>query len=408
MLIPRPQTRQSGFSLIEIMIALLLSLIAILVIGQVFSLSEARKRITTGSADAQQSATINLFEISRLTRMGGSGLTQGETIETKVWGCRLQAALNGTALVPPASGQYPSPFENLPAATRVFPAVVYRGQGYVGNQSSPNRGGDVLAIFGGNSGAGQIQYDFTGSEGFDLGTQFPNKNSVNGIERGDRLLGFSTLGGSSPCYIAQVNPATGIGGGIFDPYGAGVARDAGTKKAIPLGGPYHFPNGFTSLPDIVSARVINLGQSPNLFMLGVNAQNQLVQLDVLNAAGIVPNVPLVIAENVVDFRAVLGVKSPRTNPITWLPDTNTTYSEAQLAAEPRRADDIFAVRVAVVIRSAEPHNDSDAPTSYTVFPEDPSLRKVVSLDAEAARYRYQVYDATIQIRNMPYVPPLKP
>jgi type IV pilus assembly protein PilW len=385
----RLSSKATGFTLIEILIALLLSLIAILVIGQVFSLSESRKRITSGAADAQQAASVNLFQTGRLTRMGGSGLTQGDSASQRVWGCNLSAAFNSNALSPLTK---PRPFENLPSATSIFPAVVYRGQGFAGNAATPQRIGDVLAIFGGNSGAGQVQFEVAGTQSST--TALVVSKTALGVKAGDRLLAFS----SGRCVMVQADPDPAL----FQEVAANTTLANLTR--IALGGPYNLAAGVPSLPLPSEARVINLGQAPNFFLLGVNDQNQLVQFDVLNTAGIATNVPQVIAENVVDFRAVIGVRAPRGSALRWLPAGNTDYTPAKLAAKPTLADDIYAVRVAIVLRSPEPHNDSDAPTSYVVFPENADLRQEVSLDTTAARYRYQVYDTTIPVRNINYVP----
>ena len=51
-------TRESGFSLVEIMVGMAIGLLTTLVIMQVFSAFEGQKRSTTGSADAQTSGGL--------------------------------------------------------------------------------------------------------------------------------------------------------------------------------------------------------------------------------------------------------------------------------------------------------------------------------------------------------------
>jgi type IV pilus assembly protein PilW len=67
----RNGVRQSGFSLVEIMVALVVGLLATLVIMQVFSVFETQKRTTTGTADAQTNGSIALFSISREMQLAG-------------------------------------------------------------------------------------------------------------------------------------------------------------------------------------------------------------------------------------------------------------------------------------------------------------------------------------------------
>ena len=63
--------RQSGFSLVEILVGLVISLLATLVIMQVFSAFEGQKRATTGTADAQTNGTIALFNLTRELQVAG-------------------------------------------------------------------------------------------------------------------------------------------------------------------------------------------------------------------------------------------------------------------------------------------------------------------------------------------------
>ncbi|MEY2920238.1 MAG: type pilus assembly protein PilW [Pseudomonadota bacterium] len=66
---------QRGFSLIELMIAVVLAMLTVLVVMQVLSVYEARKRTTTAGNDAEISAAVGLFMIEREVRMTGAGLT---------------------------------------------------------------------------------------------------------------------------------------------------------------------------------------------------------------------------------------------------------------------------------------------------------------------------------------------
>ena len=48
----------AGFSLIEIMVGLVISMLAIIVVLQVFSVFEARKRVVSNGGDAQTNGTL--------------------------------------------------------------------------------------------------------------------------------------------------------------------------------------------------------------------------------------------------------------------------------------------------------------------------------------------------------------
>ena len=62
---------QAGFTLVEIMVGLAIGMLTTLIILQVFSVFEAQKRTTTGSADAQTNGTIALFSIERELQNAG-------------------------------------------------------------------------------------------------------------------------------------------------------------------------------------------------------------------------------------------------------------------------------------------------------------------------------------------------
>lgn len=62
---------QTGFSLVEIMVGLVMGLIATLAIVQVLSTFEGQKRATTGTADAQTNGSIALYNIGRELQLAG-------------------------------------------------------------------------------------------------------------------------------------------------------------------------------------------------------------------------------------------------------------------------------------------------------------------------------------------------
>ncbi len=73
-----------GFSLIELMVGLVIGMATILVIMQVFTLSEGSRRTGVGGDDAQTSGAIALSSLQRDIRQGGYGLSRFRLI-----GCNL-------------------------------------------------------------------------------------------------------------------------------------------------------------------------------------------------------------------------------------------------------------------------------------------------------------------------------
>ena len=67
--------RHTGFSLIELMVAVTLAMITGLVVLQVLANYQTRKLTTAGRNDAQVNAALGLYTIEREVRMAGAGLT---------------------------------------------------------------------------------------------------------------------------------------------------------------------------------------------------------------------------------------------------------------------------------------------------------------------------------------------
>lgn len=67
----RSSAYQTGFTLVELMVGMVIGLLATIVIMQVISVFEAQKRTTTGTADAQTNGGIALYNIERELQMAG-------------------------------------------------------------------------------------------------------------------------------------------------------------------------------------------------------------------------------------------------------------------------------------------------------------------------------------------------
>lgn len=76
--------RLKGFSLVEIMVAMVIGMFGIIVMMQVLALSEERKRTATGGSDASSEGVMALYALQRDIRVAGYGIG-----DTKVLGCNL-------------------------------------------------------------------------------------------------------------------------------------------------------------------------------------------------------------------------------------------------------------------------------------------------------------------------------
>lgn len=78
--------RMRGFSLVEILVGLLIGLITTVVVAQILSQSEARKRTAVSGTDALIDATLALYAIERDAKNAGFGMT---TVATGGVGCEI-------------------------------------------------------------------------------------------------------------------------------------------------------------------------------------------------------------------------------------------------------------------------------------------------------------------------------
>ena len=68
-------TYERGFTLIEVMVALVVGIISMVVVLQTFSASENTKRTATGGDDAQMAGALGLFQIERDLNQAGYGIS---------------------------------------------------------------------------------------------------------------------------------------------------------------------------------------------------------------------------------------------------------------------------------------------------------------------------------------------
>ena len=89
--------RSAGFTLIEVMIALLIGMIGLVVMMQTFAVSEGFKRTATNGTDAQINGGVGLYMLQRELRLAGAGLnnfmTQGCT-SVVVWNNATSTSVN--------------------------------------------------------------------------------------------------------------------------------------------------------------------------------------------------------------------------------------------------------------------------------------------------------------------------
>ena len=361
-------TRQRGFSLIELMVGMLVSMICMLAMMAAFAVFEGKKRTTTSGNDAQQNGSYALYALERQLRTAGASIVQG--FNHGLWGCPVTAYTHGKQVLP--GGALPAPFttSTWPRTRRLVPVLIASG----GKTEA-----DVIGVVGGNSALQVFNVAVSST---------PSDNSVvvanaMGILSGDYLVGTLSNG---TCAIARVKPGnTSAATQVAD---TSLLLDTANSPAT----------GLRS-----ATGVFDIGQTPALTLYGVDANSHaLVAWDLLQrrvndqAAALTP-----LAEGIVVIKALYGVTDNAGN-LDWKQPTGK-WAIGQLtngsAAAVTAIGQIKAIRLAIVAQSRLPERASDyhGDPHLTLFKDLPGdVRYTLNIDPQ---FRYQVYETTIPVRN---------
>ncbi|GGA38320.1 PilW family protein [Dyella nitratireducens] len=361
--------RPRGFSLIELLVGMVVSMICMLAIMAAFAVYEGKKRSTTTGNDAQQNGSYALYALERQLRTAGSSIVQG--YNHGLWGCPVTAYTNGTQTLPAAS--LPSPFtsSSWPLTTRLVPVLIAYGG---------STGPDVIGVVGGNSALQVFNINVSST---------PSASSVVvgnalGILTGDYLVGTLSNGTCAMAHITASSSGT-------------ATQVSSTTLALDT----------TNSPTTglqTATNVFDVGPSPALTLYGIDAStNSLVSWDLLQrkvnnqTATVTP-----IADGIVMMKALYGIQTSSSSSLTWVQPTGSwaigTLTAGTSAAATAMGQ-IKAIRVAIVAQSRLPERSTDytGNTSLTLFKDlDSSVRYTITTSTQ---FRYQVYETTIPVRN---------
>lgn len=392
--------RQQGFSLIELMVGIVISLIGTIAMMKVFANFEEQKRTTTSGNDAQQSGSYAIYELERQIRSAGSGLIQGNGYG--VWGCSLTAYRAGAAVLPTATS-FPAPFTNWPTTT-IFtvPVLVLSG----GTDTNGNAASDTIGVIGGNPAFRVFKASVVSNSGLTTTVD----NSV-GFQARDYVLNSISTGTANNCTLGKI--ANGAGSVVSPGTTAG--------NTITLDAAYSPSTGFAT------GYVFDLGPSPIFSLYGVQAMTttngpQLMSYDMYSGTP-----PISVADGIVAIKALYMVDLNASCPtLTSFADTGPvagvaqqipvlptgTYSFTNLTASNLTACNamakIKAVRIAVVAQSEEPERSgTDMPKDQYSYSGNASITVFGDLKSQGLsqnittqrNYRYKVYDTVIPVRN---------
>jgi len=343
---------QAGIGLIEILVGIVISMLMVLMIYQVYEISEGQKRTITAASDAQQNASYGLFLIGQ-DLMGAGQVVSAST-----------TALAGCAMMRP------------------IPAVIAAG-------ATDNDPDTITVLYGGSSALSTPTPLLNNPA---MGASPPGAFVVAGP------VGFSpndivvAVQGTN-CTLSIVNA-----GGISVGAGTGIATINHTLTATP-------GNNTTTTYNAVTASLINLGQAatpgqPARFgqtLYSVDAATNTLQTQALLPT-VQPGAPVV--SHVVNLKAQFGIDTNNDGSVdAWQPATGN-WSATNLPLQPQATwQQIRAVRVAIVTRSDQYEVDPVTPGPLDMFCVPGPCSVSMTLTADQQHYRYKVLETTIAFRN---------
>jgi type IV pilus assembly protein PilW len=416
----RHRVSERGFSMVELLVAMLIGLIGMIIIFQVFEVSESIKRSTTSGGDAQQNGVIALYTMERDFKNAGMGFN-----DTTFVGCNIVGFDNtrATPNFPPAGvtmrlapvfitsgvgatvpdqinvlyGSQPQAAGSVPLFSDMDPAQNGADPLLVTNPFAYNAG-DLLALV---------------EPGTAKNCSIMEVTAINANQVTHNLTAYLAAGSARN---PRFNPAGGLGV-VYQ--GTGTAN---VSRVFNLGNLYRVPPGGT-VPVYLPVY--------NFYALANGSLTVTSQFLINNGQPVVTSV----ADNIVHMRALYGLddgNNDATVPYNVTPTAgdgivdryvDAATFNALLALVPPPVPTpwarLIAVRIALVSRSALPEKPSsgklsdpcDATTAdpqwtgtpWAGAPFNYQTRLDVSSSVAAPDdwkcYRYRVFETTIPLRN---------
>ena len=375
--------RSAGFSLVEIMVAMVIGLLSMIVIMQVFSLFEGKKRTTTSGNDALNNGVIALYELQRNTQHSGYGVSAYNLI-----GCNIQLRAAGPVILP-AMAPVTINHASIPAgdANTDTLLVVY------GNAAGGAEGDGITAQ---NFGAAPDVYT----------VQSPNSfHALVAPQLADYVVAETKTRPAAACSLPAVaflpmTQVVSVGGGSIND----ITVTAGTGQAGMAPGA---PN---------NGSLYNLGSVPIILAYAIRSSKLTVckYVDIDPATGADngkncgdatktndPTFWVPIADNMVSMRAQYGHDTLTTVPAaagqtSYAVDTYDQTTPTTNCGWMRTT----AVRIALVARNVVPDTSAASAAPTWAGGAINLTATTVAPNFTWQNYRYKVFQTTVPIRNV--------
>jgi type IV pilus assembly protein PilW len=342
---------QSGFSLVELMVGLVIGLLATLVIVQVFSVFEGRKRSTSGTSDAQTNGSIALMSIQRSVQMAGYGLP-----------LPMADKENSSLKCAEFVDYDPDNDAATNNSINLFPLVI---------QDGADNANDIITVRYSTTAMGAIPVAIVNATGATTSAGMVLSNNI-GCKDNDVAL----ISSGSVCRMAIVADANGNPDTLYN-----LSLNASTPVGVPL---------------VNGAKFACMGNWQNYNYQIVNNELQ------LNGQPIV--------SEIVNMQAQYGVSATaNSNQVNEWVDATGAWATPSVADRNR----IKAIRVAIVARSGLLEKEVVSTKCSSITDANPTgvcawdgsvygAAPVIDLSGADnwQNYRYRVFETIIPLRNM--------
>lgn len=378
---PLKRASQKGAGIVETMIGILIGMIVILVIYNVFALSEGYKRAAVGAADAQSTGLYAQFVLSREITNAGNGL-----LDSGIASVVSDLVQCGNTQLAWSNPSPPFPAPGVPARIRPTPVLINDG----GGPNAP----DAFVVTYSLSPHVVSPVQFVDPAATGVAPFYVQ--SPNGFRANDRVIAINP--DTNDCELTVVT-AVALGDSKGDP----------TTGIVRLQHPNVLGNYTAGAPPDGS-KLLNLGQQGEVARTLYDIANgQLRSTDLLAAAPANP-----IAQNVVLMKAQYGIDCLGNGVISWTTATasnicadGVSYTpNAVLAWNGPTLARMRAIRIGIVVRSDEPDLKDPALTGQTTVLFDCSTknaacqgRTVLDNTVLTDSYRFRTYETIVPMRN---------
>lgn len=366
----------AGFTLVELLVAMLIGLITVVVIGQVMAVTEERKRSITSGSDTTINGALSLFTVERDVKSSGYGLT---TVLSAL-GCDIHMQYAG------------GPVQTL----TMSPISIVDG---------PSGAPDSIRVLASDKVGISLPTRVTVDHPA-MAANFFVESDV-GIQAGDMMVAVpESPSAANWCSLFQVTNTGGGGGGGGQGQNQ-VLHNSGQSDWNQPGGQTIFPaSGYPA-----GSYLVNLGR---LLDHTYDISNNSLRLTQFNSTSSTSPSREIFSQ-IVQMQAVYGKDTNNDCKVdTW---------EVSQPTSPVQWQQLRAVRIALVARSQIPEKDvvtlnetdvnaarrcntANPNPSIACWRPNPDLAAsgvAINLDATATNwqnYRYRVFEVTVPVRNL--------